>query len=91
MQRGLDDLLERADLSRALDGVDGVELGGELGLLLERSPRPGVRSKAPADPRPRCERKRLGARAPAGRPAPAPRTSRENTTAAAGPPPITEA
>ena len=69
MSRGGDDRVERADVARALDGVDRVELGGELGALLERDVSASARSKARASSRARVASQPLArSAARAGRP-----------------------
>ena len=89
---GGQDRLERADAARALDGVDRVELRGELAPASRAAPRRARRSKALARRRARVRRAaRCASATTRGSASARARTSRAKTTAAAGPPPITEA
>ena len=94
-RRGRDDAVDRPDLDRALHGVDGVELGGQPAELLRAHLRPqrGRARRAGAGARRRSARGDAARRAPATRASSRVRTStsRANTTAAAGAPPITDA
>ena len=91
---GLDDAVHRTDLAGPLDAVHGVELGGHVAQLLGAH---RTRGRPPA--RPAGRRRSSGEAAATASSAARTRssarvrssTSRVNTTAAAGAPPITEA
>ena len=93
-RRRRDDPVDRADPQSAFDGVDGVELVGDVVQLLRADLLDDPGRPGPEGRRLRSARRgglRAGALDPAGRARRAACTSRANTVAAAGAPPMTDA